>query len=171
MTTRRMEADGLTEKTRVLDAKATGPGEVRWMREHAADLINAALAEAGLDERVDHRSFEVRGIDHEPTTHLGPTATDLEREGKSSRIGDPTVRPRSATASSTNWSRSDAAIEAEIVAEEERRLNERRAGRPGTDRPGRPRNPPMGGGLGERPLRRRRLHQTPMLRRRCRPAH
>ena len=88
-TTRVMGPGGLGEKTRVLDdIRTTGPEEVVYLRQYAADLINEALERAGVDERVDARSFLDRGIDREPTEHLGPTATQIEREGKDSERGD-----------------------------------------------------------------------------------
>lgn len=49
---------------------------------------NRALERHGHAARVDHRSFDARGIDREPTQHLGPTAADMERKGRASRIGD-----------------------------------------------------------------------------------
>jgi hypothetical protein len=58
------------------------------IREYAADLINDALEKTGSGERVDHRSFKDRGIDQEPTEHLGVAATAIERRGEPSRIGD-----------------------------------------------------------------------------------
>jgi hypothetical protein len=70
-TTRRMNGDGLGEKTRELDDKKTGVAEILHIREYAADLINDALEKTGSGERVDHRSFKDRGIDQEPTEHLG----------------------------------------------------------------------------------------------------
>jgi len=124
MTTRRMTEEGLGEKTRVLDAKATGPKEIAWMREHACDLINGQLFLAGIDEQVDHRSFKARGIDREPTTHLGPTAADIERRGGESDRGnanrDTEERNRELDALVKEY----AALDAEITAEEERRLDE-----------------------------------------------
>jgi hypothetical protein len=87
-TTRRFEADGLGAKTRVLDDRKTGPAEVIHLRRIAADLINSALEDAGLDDRVDHRSFAARGIDQEPTSHLGPSAAGKERRGERSDRGD-----------------------------------------------------------------------------------
>jgi hypothetical protein len=51
-------------------------------------LINAALADSGSDERVDHRSFKERGIAQEPTTHLGPAASEIERRGAVSERGE-----------------------------------------------------------------------------------
>jgi hypothetical protein len=87
-TTREMTPEGLGAKTRILDDRVTGPQEVHYLREMACDLINDALAGSGSDERVDHRSFKTRGIDQEPTTHLGPTATEIERRGAESDIGN-----------------------------------------------------------------------------------
>src|SRR5580692_7870381 len=87
-TTREMTPDGLGKKTRVLDDRKTGPQEVLKLRELAADIINAALKEANADIRVDHRSFQERGIEREPTTHLGPAASEMERRGEPSSRGD-----------------------------------------------------------------------------------
>jgi hypothetical protein len=58
------------------------------LRELAADIINEALAAVNSDVRVDHRSFQERGIDKEPTTHLGPAASEMERRGELSDRGD-----------------------------------------------------------------------------------
>jgi hypothetical protein len=78
----------LGRKTRVLDDRKTGPKEVLKLREQAADIINQSLAEVNADIRVDHRSFKERGIDREPTTHLGPAASEMERRGEASERGD-----------------------------------------------------------------------------------
>ena len=80
-TTRKLTAEGFTEKTRELDDRATGAAEVTRWREQWAGLTNAALERAGHDARVDHRSLEAQGIDREPTVHLGPSATAIERRG------------------------------------------------------------------------------------------
>lgn len=125
MTTRSMEEDGLGKKTRVLDDRKTGPEEVLWMREHAADLINAALADAGIDERVDHRSFKDRGIEREPTTHLGPTASEMERRGEGSDRGEANREAEERNRQLNEMVEEYAAIEAAIVAEEERQLDAR----------------------------------------------
>jgi hypothetical protein len=86
--TREVLPDGFGKKTRVLDDRKTGPQEVVKLRELAADIINKSLAAANADIRVDHRSFKDRGIDQEPTTHLGPAATEMERRGEPSERGD-----------------------------------------------------------------------------------
>jgi len=87
-TTREIMPDGLGKKTRVLDDKKTGPQEIKKLRELAADIINKHLAAVNADIRVDHRSFKERGIDKEPTTHLGPAASEMERRGEPSDRGD-----------------------------------------------------------------------------------
>lgn len=87
-TTREMTSEGLGKKTRVLDDRKTGPQEVTKLRELAADIINEHLAAANADIRVDHRSFQERGIEREPTTHLGPAANEMEHRGEHSERGD-----------------------------------------------------------------------------------
>lgn len=57
MTTRRLEGDrGLTSKSRELDARATGPAEVRAIRAAVAECINRELARELVPSRVEHRS-------------------------------------------------------------------------------------------------------------------
>jgi hypothetical protein len=87
-TTREMTPEGLGKKTRILDDRKTGPGEVVKLRELAAGIVNKALKEANSDIRVDHRSFKERGIEQEPTTHLGPAASEMERRGEPTERGD-----------------------------------------------------------------------------------
>lgn len=65
---------------------------VEFERKAWADLCNQHLEKAGLDLRVDHRSFADQGIvDHAPTTHHGAAARATERKtGKKSdrRLAD-----------------------------------------------------------------------------------
>jgi|SRR5579871_804534 len=51
------------------------------------DDVNAALAGAGLSERVDRRSFKEHGIDRVPSVHLGRAATAMERRGMTTERG------------------------------------------------------------------------------------
>lgn len=87
-TTREVTPDGFGKKTRTLDDKKTGPQEITRLRELAADIINRQLAAVNSDIRVDHRSFKDRGIEREPTTHLGPAASEMERRGEQTERGD-----------------------------------------------------------------------------------
>ncbi|QDI02532.1 plasmid mobilization protein [Xanthomonas cerealis pv. cerealis] len=53
-TTRRMEASGLTQKTRILDGRINGLAEIQWIRAMIADRINAHLEQAGIGKSVEH---------------------------------------------------------------------------------------------------------------------
>jgi len=75
---------------RKLDGAAFSPKKVReWndvgllvkQRESWADAVNAALEQAGRDERVDHRSLKDRGIDRDPQPKIGVAATAMKRKG------------------------------------------------------------------------------------------
>ncbi|WP_235901000.1 MobA/MobL family protein, partial [Xanthomonas cissicola] len=59
-TTRRMEASGLTQKTRILDGRINGLAEIQWIRAMIADRINAHLEQAGIGKAVEHRSLTER---------------------------------------------------------------------------------------------------------------
>ena len=51
-------------------------------------MQNAALEQAGREERIDMRSFERQGIEQAPTVHLGPAAFVLEKKGIHTDRGD-----------------------------------------------------------------------------------
>lgn len=57
-------------------------GKAEEWRAAVAAMENDALAEAGSDARVDHRSFSRRGIDRIPTEHEGPAACAVERRAR-----------------------------------------------------------------------------------------
>ena len=72
MTTRRIDANGFGAKTRELDDFKTGPREIESIRQIWERIGNRVLREAGLDIRMDCRSYADQGIDREATVHLGP---------------------------------------------------------------------------------------------------
>ena len=94
--TRRLEPEGFTAKTRVLDSAKTGGVEIEQMRGVWAELQNRALERVGEVERVDHRSLEKqreaaqeRGdtlsaeeLDRDPELKLGPAANSMERRAQ-----------------------------------------------------------------------------------------
>ena len=94
----------LGEKTRELDARATGPGHVTAWRETWERVMNAELAQARVVQ-VSCRSYADRGIDRLPGRHMGPKATAwhrrqirLERSAAAVRTASRTpVGPRPAT--------------------------------------------------------------------------
>lgn len=53
---------------------------VVW-REAWADMVNRAIEQVGIRERIDHRSHAVRGFDEQPTIHEGVEAMHLEEKG------------------------------------------------------------------------------------------
>ena len=79
-TTRRIGAEGLGEKSRELDQKTSGEVE-RW-RERFAEMQNAALERAQVQERVDYRSYQRQGIEQEATVHMGPNVVAMERRAE-----------------------------------------------------------------------------------------
>lgn len=85
-TTRQVTPEGFGAKTRVLDDKKTG--EVEHVRATWATMTNHVLERAGHQERVSHKSLKAQGIEREPTSHLGPVATAMERRGERSERGD-----------------------------------------------------------------------------------
>ena len=81
-TTRRIERDGFGKKTRELDDKRQGPEEIKFWRERYAALANHSLEKAGMDARVDHRSYLARGIDKVPQPKLGSALTQIFRRNR-----------------------------------------------------------------------------------------
>lgn len=62
--------------------------ELEAQRASWEKLANRHLERAGLDVRIDRRTLKEQGIEAEPTKHLGPTATALERDGIASELGN-----------------------------------------------------------------------------------
>lgn len=96
ITTRQVGPKGLGAKTDLeqedkalrAQGKVTGRQQIDALREEWATRCNAALERAGHQERVSHKSLEAQGIDQEPTIHLGPRATAMERRGERTERGD-----------------------------------------------------------------------------------
>jgi ATP-dependent exoDNAse (exonuclease V) alpha subunit len=94
-TTREVGTSGLGAKTDIelkdsdRAKKGLGPAkqEVSAIRERWAQISNEYLSLAGSNERVDHRSLEVQGIDREPTIHLGPAVNGMQRRGMDTAVG------------------------------------------------------------------------------------
>ena len=86
LTLRSLTGDGFGKKpqhTHTERAAALNAEREAW-----ALRQNRELERHGHAARVDHRSFETRGIDREAEQHRGPVASDIERKGRPSRIGD-----------------------------------------------------------------------------------
>lgn len=83
-TTRKVEAEGLGAKLDTEKAGRNRTADLETVRARWAELTNERLRQHGIETTVDHRSLKAQGIDREPTQHLGPTATAIER-----RTGQP----------------------------------------------------------------------------------
>lgn len=96
ITTRQLTAQGLGEKTDLeredkalrAQGRPSGREQIEALRADWATRCNTALERAGHQERVSHKSLEAQGIDREPTSHLGPVATAMERRGIQTDRGD-----------------------------------------------------------------------------------
>lgn len=95
-TTREVTPAGLGPKTG-LDRNGTTRSELGLptareefasIRAKWAELANAALREANVEARVDHRSLEAQGIDREPTPRLPWSAIVAERRGQRSEVAE-----------------------------------------------------------------------------------
>lgn len=84
LTMRELTGEGFGKKVREWNA----PDLLNAYRERWAHHQNRELERHGHAARVDHRSYEERGIDREPTHHLGPSAHQMEARGEFSRIAN-----------------------------------------------------------------------------------
>lgn len=84
LSTRRLEPEGFTKKTRELDERKSG--EVIYWREQWAKTANEHLREYGIE--IDHRSLKDQGLEREPTIKMGVAASALERKGIKTDRGD-----------------------------------------------------------------------------------
>lgn len=76
-TMRAIDGDGFGPKLRDLNRAE----QLEQWRSSWAEACNSALARAGHQARVDHRSLEAQGIDREPTIHEGHAAKEMVARG------------------------------------------------------------------------------------------
>ena len=96
ITTRQISAQGLGEKTDLeredkalrAQGKPSGRKQIEALRADWATRCNRTLERAGHEARVSHKSLEAQGINREPTSHLGPVATAMERRGIQTERGN-----------------------------------------------------------------------------------
>ncbi|MDW5318410.1 Ti-type conjugative transfer relaxase TraA [Rhizobium sp. PL01] len=89
MTTRTVGPEGLGAKTHIERANKellpeglpTSQMQIRDIRQSFEHMANEHLARAGLEIRIDHRSHSERGLEIEPTGHMGVHATQIDRQG------------------------------------------------------------------------------------------
>ncbi|WP_313602455.1 Ti-type conjugative transfer relaxase TraA [Rhizobium sp.] len=89
MTTREVTANGLGGKTLIErenkwllnNNQPTSHMQLRDIRQSWENHANRELMQAGLDIRVDHRSHQERGLEIEPTDHMGVHASQMDKRG------------------------------------------------------------------------------------------
>ncbi|MGV1816885.1 Ti-type conjugative transfer relaxase TraA, partial [Rhizobium rhizogenes] len=89
MTTRTVGPDGLGEKTMIEREnkwllnhdQPTSHMQLRDIRQAWESHANRHLVRAGLDVRIDRRSHQERGLEIEPTEHMGVNASQMDRRG------------------------------------------------------------------------------------------
>lgn len=84
LTTRSVDQDGFGKKNRNWNDRAL----VENWRESWSESVNKQLKNNGIDQSIDHRSFERQGIERLPTVHLGHVAHAMEKSGRQSERGD-----------------------------------------------------------------------------------
>ena len=92
LTTREVSPFGFRAKVRAWDKVEL----LQEWREAWADHCNAALADSGCKERVDHRTLFMQGIDREPTRHHGIPGKLYHRYAPEQPVTPPTVHPPAA---------------------------------------------------------------------------
>lgn len=76
-------------KSRAVDVNDwNDKGNSKKWRKDLADTINAVNEQAGVAEYWEHRSFKELGLEQQPTIHLGPIASALERKGIQTERGN-----------------------------------------------------------------------------------
>ena len=88
LTMRSVDKDGFGKKQRQWNRKS----EIEQHRKAWADAANAALAKAGHDNRIDHRSLDAQGVERVPQIHLGAQVMEMEARGIPTRVGDESRR-------------------------------------------------------------------------------
>lgn len=86
-TSRRYEGGELGAKTRELDVKGTASKALLAIRKHWENECNAELEAAGLNDRIDMRSYKDQGIDKRAQFHIGKDAWHHhERTGENDKV-------------------------------------------------------------------------------------
>lgn len=84
LTTRSIDADGFGKKERGWN----NPKVLEGWRQSYAKVVNDTLKSHGVDGFIDHRTYEERGLDIEPTKPLGSYNHKLERFGVKTEVGN-----------------------------------------------------------------------------------
>jgi hypothetical protein len=93
----------------------SGADEIERARERWERVANQHLEQAGQDQRIDRRSLEDQGLEREPTKHLGPSVTALERRGLKTDLGDVNRRIEAAFEQGVQARRDLVALQPQVI--------------------------------------------------------
>ncbi|WP_317112536.1 MobQ family relaxase [Chroococcidiopsis sp. SAG 2025] len=87
LTMRQVDANGFKDEKK--SARAWNKKELLQEQRAAwSHHVNQALAEARIPQQVDHRSWEAKGIERVPKIHLGWYASNQEKRGIATELGE-----------------------------------------------------------------------------------
>jgi len=81
-------ASGEYKSRKVYTVDWNDQNKAELWREGWANMLNRYLEQNGIDERVDHKSYERQGLDILPTVHMGVAASQMEKKGISTDKGN-----------------------------------------------------------------------------------
>ena len=84
---RMVDRDGF-QRTKLQSRFYNNPCELKKLRQDWANHVNRAYRDAGYTFEVSPLSHKERGIKREPTLHIGPRCSAMEREGIHTKRGD-----------------------------------------------------------------------------------
>lgn len=114
LTTRELLGEGFGKKARDWNDREV----LATWREEWARYQNREFERLGLSVRVDHRSLEDQGILREPQKHMGPIATEIERDGRASHIGNDNRKIRAKNGQYEELERAGNVVDAKILFEQ-----------------------------------------------------
>ena len=88
VTDRQLTPDGFAPTKKERHGMGNNKATLLLEKESWARIANRHLERHGFEGNLDHRSLEAQGIDREPTKHLGPLATEIERDNRESYTGN-----------------------------------------------------------------------------------
>ena len=123
LTTRSISADGFGSKNRDWNKKEL----LETWRKSWEVHTNAALKQAGINQKIDHRTLEAQGIDRIPQIHMGPKVCEMEKRGIQTHIGQKAADIIKANEKIISLQEYKEAIEHERTLDIEKSQNNRRA--------------------------------------------
>jgi hypothetical protein len=116
LTTRKISKQGFSEKERSWDSRDFLVG----IRESWSNYANQALEQAGVIERIDHRTLEEQGINRIPQIHLGADVAAMMDKGIFTERGEEYLRICAANQKIEALERQLAATEEAIARSEQK---------------------------------------------------